>query len=147
VSSLAPASPAADGGEPASLGHVGGAAAEVTPLGARFGAFVGVALTILFVAEVYLGVVVAFDVGQAVLGVALALDACARVLGTIAAGHAGLRDWLWLCALGGSPLVASFAAAQREWAVTIEPTPLAGRISLLAMGIAALGGIVALAGS
>ena len=119
---------------------------EVAPLGAGFGAVLGVILLAILLAEVYLGVaVVGFGHGQPLLAIAFALDAGARALGTTAAGHAGLRDWTWLCALGGSPLVATFASYQRQGAVAVEPLPLAGVISLLAMAMAALGGLVALA--
>jgi hypothetical protein len=119
---------------------------EVRPLGAGFGALLGVVLTAALVAEVYLGVVfLGFDHGQPLLALALTLDTAARTLGTMAAAHAGLADWAWRCALGGSPLVAMFVTFVRREAVAAEPAPLAGVISLLAMGIAALGGLVALA--
>src|SRR5436305_1723815 len=119
---------------------------EVAPLGAGFGAVLGVILLAILLAEVYLGVaVVGFGHGTPLLAIAFALDAGARALATTAAGHAGLRHWTWLCALGGSPLVATFASYQRQGAVAVEPLPLAGVISLLAMAMAALGGLVALA--
>jgi hypothetical protein len=68
-----------------------------------------------------------------------------RALGTIDAGHAGLRDWAWLCALGGSPLVATFASYQRQGRLAAQAAPLASAISLMAMALAVLGGLVALA--
>ena len=120
--------------------------AEVRPLGAKFGAMLGAVLTLAVLAEINVGVVVlGIDHGQPLLALALALDACARALGTIAAAHAGLPAWAWRCALGGSPLVAMFAADERRERFAAEPAPLAGVISLLAMGIAVLGGLVALA--
>ncbi len=127
--------------------HAPAPAAEVAPLGAGFGAVLGVILLVILLAEVYLGVaVVGFGHGQPLLAIAFALDAGARALGTVSAGHAGARDWTWLCALGGSPLVAAYASYQRQGAVAAEPAPLAGVISLLAMAIAVLGGLVALIG-
>jgi hypothetical protein len=120
---------------------------ESAPLGAAFGAILGVCLAAVVLTELYLGVaVVGFDNEQPLLAVAFALDAGARALGTIAAGHAGSREWAWLCALGGSPLVATFASQQRQRQGSTEPYPLAHVISLLAMALAALGGLVALAG-
>jgi hypothetical protein len=121
--------------------------AEMSPLGAGFGALLGVVLAAALLGELYVGVVVVgFNDGQPLLAIALALDACARALGTIAAGHAGLRDWAWWCAIGGSPVVALFAMFERREPGLAEPAPLAGVISLLAMGLAVLGGLVALAG-
>jgi hypothetical protein len=120
--------------------------AETVPLGAGFGAVLGVVLLVVLVAEVYLGVaVVGAGHGQPLLALAFALDAGARALGTIDAGHAGLPDWAWLCALGGSPLVAAFASQQRQGTVAVQAAPLAGAISLMAMALAVLGGLVALA--
>lgn len=120
--------------------------AEAVPLGAGFGAVLGVVLLVILVAEVYLGVaVVGAGHGQPLLALAFALDAGARALGTIDAGHAGLRDWAWLCALGGSPLVAAFASQQRQGRVPAQAAPLAGAISLMAMALAVVGGLVALA--
>jgi hypothetical protein len=122
------------------------AVAEAVPLGAGFGAVMGVVLLVVLVAEVYLGVaVVGAGHEQPLLALAFALDAGARALGTIDAGHAGLRDWAWLCALGGSPLVATFASQQRQGTVASQAAPLAGAISLMAMALAVLGGLVALA--
>lgn len=119
--------------------------AEDSPLGAGFGAVLGVVLAAALLVEIYVGVVVVgFDHRQPLLAIALALDACARALGTIAAGHAGLRDWAWWCALGGSPVVAMFAMFERREPGRVEPAPLAGVISLLAIGLAALGGLIAL---
>jgi hypothetical protein len=122
-------------------------AADPAPLGAGFGALLGVVLAVVLLVEVYLGVIVlGFDHGQPLLAFAIALDACARALGTIAAGHARMRAWAWWCALGGSPVVALHWTFERSERVATEPAPLAGMISLLAMAIAALGGLVALAG-
>jgi hypothetical protein len=105
-----------------------------------------VILIVVLVVEVYLGVaVLGAGHGQPLLAIAFALDAGARALGTIGAAHAGLRDWTWLCALGGSPLVAALASYQRQGEVAAEPAPLAGVISVMAMGLAVLGGLVALA--
>jgi hypothetical protein len=122
------------------------AAVEAAPLGAAFGAVLGVVLIAVLAAELYLGVaVVGFGHGQPALAFAFALDACARALGTAGAGHARSREWAWLCALGGSPLVARFASSQRQAQVATEPTPLAGAVSLLALALAAVGGLIALA--
>jgi hypothetical protein len=122
-------------------------AGEVGPLGAGFGAFLGVVLAGAFLAEIYVGVVVVgFNGGQPLLAIALVLDACARSLGTIAAAHAGLGDWAWWCVIGGSPVVALFSMFERREPGTTEPAPLAGVISLLALGTAVLGGLLALAG-
>src|SRR5947209_9883837 len=105
------------------------AAVEAAPLGAAFGAVLGVVLIAVLAAELYLGVaVVGFGHGQPALAFAFALDACARALGTAGAGHARSREWAWLCALGGSPLVARFASSQRQAQVATEPTPLAGAV-------------------
>jgi hypothetical protein len=165
VSSLAPARPVAESRPASATGPAGATrrederapapvgvtvqarvSADVSPLGAGFGAVLGVVLTAALSAEVYLGVVVVgFDDAQPLLALALALDACARALGTIAAGHAGLRDWAWWCALGGSPVVALFASAVRQGPVAVEPAPLARVMSLLAMGVGVLGGLVAVA--
>ncbi len=120
--------------------------AEVTPLGAGFGALLGVVLAVVLLVEVYLGVaVVGFGHGQPLLAFAFALDACGRALGTIAAGHSGLRDWSWWCALGGSPVVAVYGTLERREQPATEPAPLAGLISVVALSIGALGGLVALA--
>jgi hypothetical protein len=148
VASLAPARPVAETGpsEPAPAVTRSRPPAEVTPLGAGFGALLGVVLASVLLAEVYLGVVVVgFDHGQPLLAFAFALDACARALGTIAAGHSGLSGWAWWCALGGSPAVALYGKFERLEQAATEPARLAGLISLVALAVGALGGLVALA--
>jgi hypothetical protein len=120
--------------------------AEVTPLGAGFGAVLGVVLAVVLLVEVYLGVaVVGFGHGQPLVAFAFALDACGRALGTIVAGHSGLRDWAWWCALGGSPVVAVYGTLERREQAATDPAPLAGLISTVALGIGVLGALVALA--
>jgi hypothetical protein len=104
------------------------------------GVVVGLVLAGLLIAEVYLGVVaVAFGDGRVVLGFAIAIDACARALGTVAAARAGRRAWAGGCALGGAPVVASFALLPRAGRVDVEPAPLAGLLAVLAMLLAVLG--------
>jgi hypothetical protein len=99
----------------------------------------GVALVAVLFIEMYLGVVQgALDGGRLLLAFGLALDVCSRALGTIAANRAGSDDWAWLCALGGSPFVASFALFGRGGAVKVEPAPLAGLMGLVALGALAI---------
>jgi hypothetical protein len=93
-----------------------------------------VALALVLLLETYVGVVAAgLDGGRLVLAFGLALDVCARGLGTIAASRDGELDWAWWCALGGSPVVVSFAVLGRRGPVTAEPAPLAGLLSVLAL--------------
>jgi hypothetical protein len=115
-------------------------ASEVTPHAAHsteritLGVLEGLALAAVLFIEGYVGVVGAgLDAGRPVLAFALALDSCARLLGTIAAGRAGEPDWAWGCALGGSPLVASFALLRRGGPVTVEPAPLGGLMAVVAL--------------
>jgi hypothetical protein len=103
------------------------------------GVMVGLVLVAVIAIEVYAGVTRAgIDAGRVLLAFGLALDACARALGTIAAGHTGDRGWAWACALGGSPLVASFVMFREEGPVTTDPAPLAGLLALLAMAAAGI---------
>ncbi len=109
------------------------------PTTERAGMLLGLALAAVLLIEVYVGVVnAALDGGQVVLAFGLALDACARALGTIAAGRAGNADWAWLCALGGSPLVASFVLFDRDDGPAAEPAPLAGLLSVFALAALAI---------
>jgi hypothetical protein len=86
--------------------------------------------------EVYVGVAaVALGAGKVLLAIGLVLDAGARALGMVAAAKVGRREWAWTCVLLGSPAVAGFALFQRSGPVTVEPGPLAGLLSLLAIGI------------
>lgn len=116
------------------------AAGQAQPAHAeRAGLLLGFALAAILLFEIYVGVIGAgLDGGHFVLAFGLALDVCARGLGTIAAGRAGEPDWAWWCALGGSPVVASFAVFGRRGPVTAEPAPLAGLLSLLALAALAI---------
>jgi hypothetical protein len=70
--------------------------------------------------------------GHLPLAFGLALDCVARALGTIAAARTDRQDWVWLCVLGGSPAVATFALFHPSGPVDLEPAPLAGLLGLLA---------------
>lgn len=103
------------------------------------GVFVGIALAAVLVTEIYVGVAAAgLDAGRVLLAFGLALDVCSRGLGTLAAGRAGSAEWAWWCALGGSPVVVSFALFQRGGPVETEPAPLAGLIGVLALVVLAV---------
>ena len=69
----------------------------------------------------------------------IVLDACSRLLGTVAAGRAQRTAWAWGCAIVGSPAVAMFTLFGREGRCETEPGPLAGLLSVLAIGVIALG--------
>lgn len=113
-------------------------AAPPAEIPAWIGAIAGAALVAVVMAELYAGVAVeGFDAGRPVLALGLALDACARALGTLAASRERTPGWPWACALGGSPLVASFVFG-REQPETVEPAPLAGVLALLAMALVAV---------
>jgi hypothetical protein len=104
------------------------------PLRPAPGLFVGLALIAILCVEMFLGVaVLALSSGHILLAFGLALDACARALGTIAAQRAHRLDWVWSCALIGSPAVLMFALYGSEEPVAAEPAPLAGLLSLLAL--------------
>jgi hypothetical protein len=112
---------------------------------AQAGLVLGVALAAVLLVEGFAGVVVwALDGGHLVLAFGLALDVCARGLGTLAATRAGRPEWEWLCALGGSPLVAGFAARARQDPDTAETAPLAGLISAIALAALAIALLAAL---
>jgi hypothetical protein len=105
-----------------------------------------VALAVVL-AELYLAVGrIALQGGSVMLGFGLALDACARALGGVAAGRSGREDWAWGCVLGGSPAVAAFALYRPEGPVRVDPAPLAGLISLLAMALIVVSLVGALLG-
>jgi hypothetical protein len=107
------------------------------------GLFVGIALVLVLLAEMYLDVTkVVGGGGHLVVAFGIALDACARALGTAAAGRDGSGGWAWACAFGGSPAVAGFALFQRDGPVTSEPAPLAGLVALLALGVIAFGLVI-----
>jgi len=107
------------------------------------GLFVGLALVLVLLAEMYLDVTkIVGGGGHLVVAFGIALDACARALGTAAAGRAGSGGWAWVCAFGGSPAVAGFALFQRDGPVTSEPAPLAGLLSLLALAVIAFGLVI-----
>jgi hypothetical protein len=99
---------------------------------------------VVVLGEVYLAVGrIALEGGSVLLGFGLALDACARALGAVAASRSGHDSWAWWCVLGGSPAVAAFALYRSEGPVRVDPGPLAGLISLLAMALI----VVSLAGA
>ncbi len=103
------------------------------------GLMVGVVLIALLGAEMYIAISqVALGAGHVALAFAIVLDACARVLGTIGAQRAGQPGWVWPCVIGGSPVVSAFALFQRSGPVSAEPAPLAGLVSLVALGVAAI---------
>jgi hypothetical protein len=103
------------------------------------GMTVGLALAFALVLELYFGVgSLAMNGGHWVLALGLAFDCCARVLGTVAAGRAGQPGWAWWCVVGGSPAVAAFTLFGAEGRVTTEPGPIAGLISVLAIGLVVL---------
>ncbi len=107
-------------------------------LPAWLGAIAGAALVAVVITELYAGVaLVGFDAGRPVLALGLALDACARALGTLAASRERAPGWPWLCAAGGSPMVAVFVFG-RERRATVEPAPLAGVLALLALALVAV---------
>lgn len=103
------------------------------------GVVAGLALTAAVALELYFGVVRAgLDAGRVVLAFGLALDCCVRAVGTLCAGRAGDPDWAWLCALGGSPLVAGYAFRDTGRPPP-EPAPLAGMLGLLAIAVVLIG--------
>lgn len=122
------------------LAHAADAAVRPRPVGEpaahpeRVGAVIGFALAVILLLEIYAGVVEwGLNGGHLVLAFGLAIDVCARALGTIAAERAGEPDWGWWCALVGSPVVARFVLAGDRGPVTVEPAPLAGVLSCLAL--------------
>lgn len=103
------------------------------------GLLVGIALVAVLCCEIYVGLEeVALGAGHVVLAFGIALDACSRVLGTVAAHRAEEPRWVWPCVIGGSPVVVMFALFQRSGPVTAEPAPLAGLLSVLALGTIAI---------
>jgi hypothetical protein len=103
------------------------------------GMTVGLVLALTLVLELYFGVgSLAMNGGHWVLAFGLALDCGARVLGTVAAGRAGRPEWAWWCVIGGSPAVAAFTLFGAEGRLTTEPGPIAGLISVLAIGLVTL---------
>ncbi len=131
-----PVRPARERRSPSAAAHTGEAQ--------TVGAIVGLALVAMLCAEVYVAVAkAALESGRVVLGFGLALDACARALGTVAAERAGRPAWAWGCVIGGSPVVATFALFRSSGPEPIEPAPLAGLMSLLAMLIVVVGITVA----
>ncbi len=99
----------------------------------------GLAVAAAVAFEVYVAVAdAALSSGQLVLALGLLLDGCARALGAVAAVKVDRQDWAWGCVIVGSPVVAAFALFQREGPVMIEPGPLAGLVSLAAMGLVAI---------
>jgi hypothetical protein len=103
------------------------------------GLLLGLAVAAVVAFEIYVAVAdVALSSGQLVLALGILLDGCARALGAVAAGKVDRPDWAWGCVIVGSPAVAAFALFQREGPVMIEPGPLAGLVSLAAMGLVAI---------
>jgi hypothetical protein len=97
------------------------------------GALVGLVVIAVLCLELYYGVArFALGGGHVLLAFGLALDCCARALGTVSARRAGKNDWMWSCALIGSPAVAMFALYGGEGEPPPEPGPLAGLVSLSA---------------
>ncbi len=94
---------------------------------------IGLALIPVLCLELYYGVArFALGGGHVLLAFGLALDCCARVLGTVAARRARKSDWMWSCALIGSPAVAMFALYGGDGEPPPEPGILAGWVSLCA---------------
>ena len=107
----------------------------------------GLVLAAVVCLELYIAVAgIAVSSGQVVLAIAVALDACARALGAIAAGKVDRQDWAWGCVIVGSPAVAGFALFQSSGPVSTEPAPLAGLVSLVAMGLAAIALLASIVG-
>jgi hypothetical protein len=103
------------------------------------GLTVGVALALALGLELYFGVgSLALNGSHWVLAIGLAFDCCARAVGTVAAGRANQPDWAWWCLIGGSPAVAAFTLFGPEGRLTTEPGPIAGLISVLAIGVITL---------
>ena len=112
------------------------------------GLLLGVALVAAGFIEVFVGVTeFGLDGGHLLVAAGLALDVCARTLGTVAACQAGSPGWAWACAIGGSPLVLSFAYLQADGPVTVDPAPAAGRVATAAGVVIALAIAVAVLGS
>jgi hypothetical protein len=112
--------------------------AQPQPLPAP-GLLVGLALIVILCLEMFLGVAdLALSAGHVLLAFGIALDACSRALGTIAAQRVRRANWVWACAILGSPAVLAFALYGSEEEVAAEPAPLAGLLSLLACGAVGL---------
>jgi hypothetical protein len=103
------------------------------------GLTVGVALALALGLELYFGVgSLALNGSHWLLAIGLAFDCCARALGTVAAGRANQPGWAWWCLIGGSPAVAAFTLFGAGGRLTTEPGPIAGLISVLAIGLITL---------
>lgn len=100
------------------------------------GIFVGVVLALALFAESY-GTVLALGASELLLAFGLALDVIARALGAVAAARARQVAWLWACVVLGSPAVATFVLHPGPEPLA-EPAPLAGLLSLPALGVLAL---------
>jgi hypothetical protein len=107
---------------------------------------IGLALAAALGLETYAAVGIAVGSGQMLLSLGIVLDGCARVLGAIAAVKLGRQDWAWGCVIFGSPAVATISLFQRSGPVTTELAPLAGVVSLLALGLVAVGLLAHVAG-
>jgi hypothetical protein len=93
----------------------------------------GVLLCAIVAVELYVGVArLGVHAGLWGLALGLSIDACARVLGTVAARRAGAPHAAWTCAIAGSPGVAMFTLFAPDGAISVDPAPLAGVLSVLA---------------
>jgi hypothetical protein len=103
------------------------------------GLTVGVALALALGLELYFGVGrLALTGSHWVLAIGFAFDCCARALGTVAAGRANRPGSALWCLIGGSPAVAAFTLFGAGGRLTTEPGPIAGLISMLAIGLITL---------
>jgi hypothetical protein len=147
-----PATPAGEAAQLRSAGETRAVRAEWGPVYRQhtaliqgllqmLGVILGLAMAVGLIGELYLGLIkVAFMEDRVVLAIAIVLDTCARPLGTVAAERAGNRIWAFLCALGGSPVVAIYTLLGPSGRVKAEPAPLASVLSVLACA----GAVVAL---
>ena len=84
--------------------------------------------------ELYLGVArLGIDAGLWGLAIGLAIDACARILGAVAARRANAPTAAWRSAILGSPGVALFTLFGSDGPLAVDPAPLAGLLSVLAI--------------
>ncbi len=96
----------------------------------------GLVLSGIVAAELYFGIArLGMDSGLWGLALGLAIDACARILGTVAARRAGAARAAWACAIAGSPGVAVFTLFDSDGPVGVDPAPLAGLLSVLAIAL------------
>ncbi|MDQ6744995.1 MAG: hypothetical protein M3Z27_03100, partial [Actinomycetota bacterium] len=97
------------------------------------------ALALTLGVELYYGVTaLAVFGGHWLLAFGLSLDAASRALGAIAAHRAASPSGAWRCVLIGSPAAAAFTLLGDRGPVQIDPAPLAGFVSVAAMGAVVL---------